>query len=60
MTTYRFKGQHVTWEELTAGLREMTETELVNFMEAIERSAQKADLDIRKAARAEWKRRLKD
>jgi hypothetical protein len=59
MSTYRFKGEKVTWEELTLRLRELPESELVNFMEAIERSSQ-TDLEIRKATRAEWKRRRPD
>jgi hypothetical protein len=57
MATYRFKGKKVTLEELTAALRKMTDIELLNFTEAIERSTQQGDLEIRNAARVEWKRR---
>ena len=57
MATYRFKGKKVTLEELTAALRKMTDIELLNFTEAIERSTQQGDVEIRNVARAEWKRR---
>jgi hypothetical protein len=57
MTTYRFKGKKVTLEELTAALRQMPDGELLNFTEAIERSTKQADVAIRNAAQAEWKRR---
>jgi len=57
VVTYRFKGKKITLEELTAALRKMTDIELLNFTEAIERSTQQGDVEIRNAARAEWKRR---
>jgi hypothetical protein len=57
MSFYQFKGKKVNLEDLRAGLRRMTDVELLNFTEAVERRKQQGDLELQNAALAEWKRR---